>query len=60
MPVSLEYKDYTLDLLSLIDGMTMRPMFGGIGLFMEGRMFGIISRKDWFYFKVDEYNLKDF
>ena len=60
MPVSLEYKDYILDLLSPIDGMTMRPMFAGIGLFMEGITFGIIGRKAWFYFKVDEYNRKDF
>ena len=60
MPVSLEYKNYIMDLLSPMEGMTSRSMFGAVGLFIDGKMFGIISRNDRFYFKIDNKNLNDF
>jgi len=60
MPVSPEYKDYILDQLSHVDDVSPRPMFGGLGLFKNGVMFGIVSSKDRFYLKVDEANVSDF
>jgi DNA transformation protein len=53
MAVSPEYRDYVLDQLSQVR-FDRRPMFGGVGLFFEGLMFGIISRSDSFYLKTDE------
>ena len=60
MPVSQEYKEYIMDLLDPIDDVIPRPMFGGVGLFMDGLMFGIISHNDQFFFKVDDDNRRDF
>ena len=37
----------------------MPPMFGGLGLFKDGVMFGILSRMDGFYLKVDDFNQPD-
>ena len=31
-----------------------RRMFGGLGLFKDSVMFGIVSRMDGFYLKVDD------
>lgn len=53
MAVSPEYRDYVLDQLSQVK-FDRRPMFGGVGLFVDGLMFGIISRSDSFYLKTDE------
>ena len=46
------------DLSSLVD-VTARPMFGGHGLFLDGRMFALIS-KDVLYFKADDENRAEF
>ena len=60
MPVSPDYSDYILDQLSLVEDVMPRAMFGGLGLFKGGVMFGILSRMDRFYFKVDEVNQPDY
>jgi TfoX/Sxy family transcriptional regulator of competence genes len=31
-------------------------MFGGVGLFVDGLMFGLIGRNDTLFFKTDESN----
>jgi len=55
MPVSKGFLDYILDQLSKWDGVSARRMFGGAGLFRNGKMFGIVA-DDVIYFKVDDSN----
>ena len=38
------YKDFVLDQLAALDGLTCRAMFGGHGLAFEGTFFGIIHK----------------
>ena len=60
MAVTNEYKSYILDLVSHIDGVAHRHMFGGVGLFLGGVMFGIITRDDNFYLRTDDLTKGDF
>ena len=60
MSLSLDYRDYILDQLSLVEDVMPRKMFGGLGVFKHGVMFGILSRMDGFYLKVDDINQPDF
>ncbi len=60
MAVSPEYRDYILDLLSALDGVTARPMFGGAGIYLDGLMFALITGGDDFYLRVDEVNQPDY
>jgi DNA transformation protein and related proteins len=60
MPVSPEYKEYILDLLIGVEGVTARAMFGGAGLYVEDTMFGLITSADRFYLRVDKINQPDF
>lgn len=46
--------------LKSIDGITSKKMFGGHGIFHEGKMFGIIDSKGAAFFKVDDSNKSDF
>lgn len=60
MPVSPEFRDYVLELLEPVQPFSLRPMFGGAGLFVDGKIFAIISRSDALYFKTDDLNRADF
>ena len=60
MPVSSDYRDYILDQLSSVEDVIPRTMFGGLGLFKGGVMFGILSRMDCFYLKVDDINQPEY
>ena len=60
MAVSPEYRDFILDLLSEMEGVMPRAMFGGIGLFRDGIMFAILTRTDRTFFRVDDVNRPDF
>ena len=54
------FHDYILmDVFSGIDGIVSRPMFGGYGFYVHGKIFAIISGGK-LYFKVGEGNIKDF
>src|SRR5438093_6905944 len=55
MPVSAEYLDYVADQLSCIGEVNAKRMFGGVGLYYDGRFFGLIAG-DLLYFKVDDEN----
>ena len=55
MAVSPELRDHILDLLDGLGGVTARSMFGGIGLYRDGVMFGLIGG-DTLYLKVDDRN----
>lgn len=45
------FKDFVLDQLADLHGVTCRAMFGGYGLYNSARFFGIIH-KERLYFKV--------
>ncbi len=46
---------YLLELLVPLGPVSARRMFGGVGLFLNGTMFGLIAR-DALYFKVGDSN----
>ena len=50
------FKDFVLDQLDGLRGMTCRAMFGGYGLYRHDSFFGIIH-KSRLYFKTDEASL---
>jgi DNA transformation protein len=50
-----EFLNYVMELLTPIDSIISRAMFGGYGIFHEGDMFALIS-KSRLYFKVDDTN----
>lgn len=50
---SEDYKNYILDQLRLAEEISVRKMFGGYGLYIQGRFFAIIS-DDQLYFKTNE------
>jgi DNA transformation protein and related proteins len=45
------FKDFILDQLSPLDGLTARPMFGAYGLYAGEKFFGIVWR-DVLYFRT--------
>ena len=47
------FKDFVLDQLADLRGVTCRAMFGGYGLYREGTFFGIVH-KSRLYFKVTQ------
>jgi DNA transformation protein len=52
MPVSPEYREYVLEQLTCLGGVTGKSMFGGVGVYLEGIFFALIA-SDVLYFKVD-------
>ncbi len=59
MAVNEGYLNYIEDQLSEFGKVEIKKMFGGIGLFHQGLMFGKIGG-DTFRLKVDESNQKDY
>ena len=59
MAVSTQYLSYIEDQLSEFSPYETKKMFGGIGFFRDGLMFGMIGG-DTFRLKVDENNQKDY
>jgi len=59
MVVSKDFLGYVLDQFSAWGEVSARRMFGGAGLFRDGKMFGIVS-DDVVYLKVDETNRDKF
>ena len=59
MPVSDGFLDYVLDQFSGWSDVTARKMFGGAGLYRDGKMFGLIA-DDIVYLKVDDSNRAEF
>ncbi len=49
-----------LDHLNTIEGITSKGMFGGYGIFHEGKMFAIVSRHGHFFFKANDDNRPDY
>ncbi|HXC07621.1 MAG TPA: TfoX/Sxy family protein [Steroidobacteraceae bacterium] len=59
MAVSDEFLQYVLEQLAGLEGVAPRRMFGGIGLYSNERIFGLIS-SDILYFKVNDSNRGDY
>lgn len=59
MPVSSEFRSFVSDQLSALPH-DQRRMFGGVGLFSDGLMFGMIARSDTLFLKTDETTLPDY
>lgn len=47
------FADFVAELFEPIGGVTLRRMFGGLGVFRDGAMFGIVD-DDVLYLKVDD------
>lgn len=59
MAVDGDFQDFVIDQLSTIP-LVPRRMFGGVGFFVDGLMFGLIGRSDTLFFKTDESNIADY
>ena len=59
MAMSLDFRDHLLDLLAGLGPVTLRPMFSGGGVYLEGAMFGLVS-DDVLYFRTDDANRGDY
>jgi len=59
MAYSQEYLEYILDQLSLFGEVNPKKMFGGVGLFHNGKMFGMLGGVT-FRLKVDDTNRSDY
>ncbi len=55
MSLSDEFLAYILDQFSSWGNVTARKMFGGAGLYRDGKMFGLVA-DDVAYLKVDDSN----
>ena len=59
MAVSDDFVNFVADQLSRWGPVSIRRMFGGAGLYRDGKMFGLIA-DDVAYLKVDDSNRDDF
>lgn len=55
MAISLEQLDFILDQLSMLSDLEHKKMFGGVGFYKEGVMFGMLAGST-FRMRVDESN----
>ena len=55
MAVSDDFREFVLEQLAAAGNVTSRPMFGGVGLYLDGLFFALID-DDTLYFKVDDSN----
>ena len=53
------FLNYIKDQFEVVGPITIRRMFGGAGIFLDGVMFGLIA-DDLIYLKVGESNKQDF
>lgn len=60
MAVSENYLQFIQDQLNDFDSITYKKMFGGIGVFYNGKMFALINSKDVFHLKADESNRQQY
>lgn len=54
MSTSKSYVDYIMDQLSEISGVSAKKMFGEYGLFMSGKMVGIIADDNLYIKQTDQ------
>lgn len=56
--MSSSFKDYVLEQLAPLS-VKARPMFGGFGLYLDSKFFGIIA-EDQLFFKTNDQTRKDY
>lgn len=54
MGLSKEYRQFIADAFSEFAEVTVRPMFGGAGVYNEGTMFGLVTSDEGVYLKADD------
>ena len=59
MPRRSEFVDFVVEQLASLGGVTAKSMFGGWGVYYEGRMFALVA-DDTLYIKVDDTNRAEF
>ena len=59
MGVSAGFREFVLEQMQRVSPVTLRRMFGGIGIYAQGVFFALID-DDTLFFKVDEVNRDDF
>jgi DNA transformation protein len=59
MAVSKEFQDFIEEILAPMGGISIKRMFGGAGVFLDGMMFALID-DDQLYFKADAGNAPQF
>ena len=56
-----DFKDYIVeDVLGHIEGITAKRMFGGYSLYLDGKIFAMITSDTDLYFKVDDTNRSEY
>ena len=58
--VSVDAATELVERLAVIDGITSKKMFGGNGIFHDGKMFGIVDSKGQYFLKADDTNREEF
>lgn len=59
MPVTTSYREYVADQLAPLGDVVIKRMFGGAGLYFEGKMFGLID-DDTVFLRVDDETRAEF
>jgi DNA transformation protein len=60
MAISDDYLDFVRDQMSSFGDFSIRKMFGGAGLFKDGKMFALVSADNKLFLKVDDGNRGDY
>jgi len=60
MPVSPDFRNHVLEMLEPLGPVTAKSMFGGVGLYLDGTMFALITRSDVLYMRTDDGNRGEF
>lgn len=59
MTVTQSYREYIAEQLASLGVVTLKRMFGGVGLYYDGKMFGLID-DDTVYLRVDDATRPDY
>ena len=59
MAIRTDYKSYFEELFEPLPGVILKGMFGGLGIFHDGAMFGLVAYEQ-IYFKVDKQTVPRF
>jgi DNA transformation protein and related proteins len=59
MAISESYRVFVLEQMERVGPVTAKSMFGGVGLYAQGRFFALIA-EDRLYFKVDDSTRGDY
>lgn len=54
--MSDSYRSFLEEQFEPVGGVSIRSMFGGLGVFRDGVMFALVSTNDALYFRVDDGN----